>query len=64
MNKKNLTDLQDYAFRSTSKRTTQDLIERYKILLNRDIEDFSIGIKNIGVKEEMEDIEKKLGELK
>jgi len=40
----------------------QILIDRYKFLMNKDIDDFSIGIKNIKVKKQMEDIEKQLSD--
>lgn len=39
------------------------LIERYKTLLNRDIDDYSIGIKNLRVKKEMKEIEDTLNKM-
>jgi len=36
------------------------LADRYRFLMNKDIEDFSIGIRNIKTRKEMEDIEKRL----
>jgi hypothetical protein len=38
-----------------------DLAERYKELLNRVIEDYSKGIRNVKLKEEMKEIEEEFG---
>ena len=41
----------------------QILADRYRLLLNKDIEDYSIGLRNEKTKMEMAKIEKELNEL-